>query len=122
MNVSVERFFQSTKSPNTRLRRPPVGYSNPDSGKSQRAYVLYGSSTMMVYTSGNGVHGFTLDPSLGAFVLSHEHIKMPRRAEYYSVNEGYRDSFPRAVFEFFFDELRGGLAESSIRAAILVRW
>lgn len=51
-------------------------------------YVLYGSSTMFVYTAGNGVHGFTYDPSCGEFLLSHEAIQIPQRGKYYSVNEG----------------------------------
>jgi fructose-1,6-bisphosphatase I len=52
-------------------------------------YIIYGSSTMMVYTAGNGVHGFTLDPSVGEFLLSHQDIKIPERGRIYSVNEGY---------------------------------
>src|SRR5215475_14791439 len=51
-------------------------------------YFIYGSSTMMVYTTGNGVHGFTLDPSLGEFLLSHENIRTPSRGKTYSINEG----------------------------------
>lgn len=51
-------------------------------------YVLYGSSMMFVYCSGHGVHGFTLDPSVGEFLLSHENIKIPKRGSIYSVNEG----------------------------------
>jgi len=51
-------------------------------------YVIYGSSTMFVYTTGNGVHGFTLDPSVGEFLLSHEDIEIPKRGKIYSVNEG----------------------------------
>jgi len=51
-------------------------------------YFIYGSSTMMVYTTGHGVHGFTLDPSLGEFLLSHEHIQTPARGKMYSINEG----------------------------------
>lgn len=51
-------------------------------------YVVYGSSTMLVYTTGDGVHGFTLDPSIGEFLLSHENIKIPKRGKIYSVNEG----------------------------------
>lgn len=52
-------------------------------------YVLYGSSTMLVYTTGNGVHGFTLDPSIGEFLLSHPDIKIPTPGKrIYSVNEG----------------------------------
>lgn len=52
-------------------------------------YIIYGSSTMMVYTAGNGVHGFTLDPSVGEFLLSHPNIKIPEQGSIYSVNEGY---------------------------------
>jgi len=51
-------------------------------------YALYGSSTMLVYTTGDGVHGFTLDPSIGEFLLSHENIRIPKRGHIYSVNEG----------------------------------
>ncbi|MEX2115732.1 MAG: class 1 fructose-bisphosphatase [Bacteroidota bacterium] len=51
-------------------------------------YCLYGSSTMLVYTTGDGTHGFTFDPSIGEFLLSHENIKIPRRGKIYSVNEG----------------------------------
>jgi fructose-1,6-bisphosphatase I len=51
-------------------------------------YVIYGSSTMLVYSAGMGVHGFTLDPACGEFLLSHENIRIPKRATVYSVNEG----------------------------------
>ena len=51
-------------------------------------YVIYGSSTMFVFTSGNGVDGFTLDPSLGEFFLSHPNIRIPNRGSEYSINEG----------------------------------
>jgi fructose-1,6-bisphosphatase I len=51
-------------------------------------YVVYGSSTMMVYTTGNGVDGFTLDPSVGEFLLSHPNIRTPERGNTYSANEG----------------------------------
>lgn len=51
-------------------------------------YVVYGSSTMMVYTAGHGVHGFTLDPSIGEFLLSHEFIEIPKKGKIYSINEG----------------------------------
>ncbi len=50
-------------------------------------YVLYGSSVMLVYTTGQGVHGFTLDPTIGEFLLSHRNIRMPTEGTYYSVNE-----------------------------------
>jgi fructose-1,6-bisphosphatase I len=51
-------------------------------------YVLYGSSMMFVYCAGHGVHGFTLDPTVGEFLLSHENIQIPRRGSIYSMNEG----------------------------------
>lgn len=51
-------------------------------------YIVYGSSTMLVYTTGDGVHGFTLDPSVGEFFLSHPNIKTPEKSKYFSVNEG----------------------------------
>ena len=61
------------------------------SGRTQIAagYVLYGSSTMMVYTTGQGVHGFTYDPNVGEFLLSHPSIKTPPVGKYYSVNESH---------------------------------
>ncbi len=51
-------------------------------------YIIYGSSTMLVFTTGEGVHGFTLDPSVGEFYLSHPEIRIPQRSKYFSVNEG----------------------------------
>jgi fructose-1,6-bisphosphatase I len=63
-------------------------------------YIIYGSSTVLVYTTGHGdgVHGFTLDPSVGEFFLSHPDIKIPRKAKYYSVNEAYS--------RYWYDETR----------------
>jgi fructose-1,6-bisphosphatase I len=60
-------------------------------GRTQVAagYILYGSSTMLVYTTGHGVHGFTLEPSIGEFLLSHPNISTPEVGKYYSVNESY---------------------------------
>ena len=60
-------------------------------------YVLYGSSTMLVYTTGRGVHGFTLDPTIGEFLLSHPDIKIPPVCTYYSVNESNYDRWSPAV-------------------------
>jgi len=51
-------------------------------------YVIYGSSTMMVYTAGNGTHGFTLDPAFGEYILSHRDIQIPKKSKIYSINEG----------------------------------
>lgn len=53
-------------------------------------YVIYGSSTMLVYSTGDGVHGFTLDPRVGEFLLSHPNIRIPAKPKYYSVNQAYQ--------------------------------
>lgn len=68
-------------------------------GKQQVAagYVVYGSSTMLVYTTGNGVNGFTLDPSIGVFCLSHPNMQIPMDGSIYSVNEGNYFDFPEAA-------------------------
>ncbi len=63
-------------------------------------YVVYGSSTVMAYTTGEGVHMFTLEPSIGAFVLQSENVRMPESGKTYSVNEAYRDSFSRGVQDY----------------------
>ena len=60
-------------------------------------YVLYGSSTMLVYTSGMGVNGFTLDPSIGEFCLSHPQMRMPENGSIYSMNEGNLNDAPEEI-------------------------
>lgn len=70
-------------------------------------YVVYGPSTILVYTTGHGVFGFTLDPSIGAYVLSHDNMRMPGHGNVYSVNEAYRDDFP-AEYRRYIDALRKG--------------
>lgn len=63
-------------------------------------YIIYGSSTMFVYTTGQGVHGFTYDPSCGDFLLSHEEIHIPHRGKYYSVNEGNYHSWDEPMKKY----------------------
>jgi fructose-1,6-bisphosphatase I len=63
-------------------------------------YILYGSSTMMVYTTGKGVNGFTLDPSIGEFCLSHPDINIPVSGNIYSINEGNYLKFPEGVKKY----------------------
>ncbi len=60
-------------------------------------YVIYGSSTMLVYTTGQGVHGFTLDPSIGEFLLSHPNIRIPDPGRYLSVNDSYEQHWEENV-------------------------
>ena len=63
-------------------------------------YVIYGSSTMLVYTTGNGVNGFTLDPSVGTYFLSHPNMTYPKAGKIYSINEGNYAKFPQGVKEY----------------------
>jgi fructose-1,6-bisphosphatase I len=63
-------------------------------------YVIYGSSTMLVYTTGNGVNGFTLDPSIGEFCLSHPNMKVAENGHIYSINEGNYVHFPAGVKKY----------------------
>lgn len=68
-------------------------------GRNQVAagYVIYGSSTVLAYTAGEGVHMFTLDPSIGAYLLAQENIRMPRHGRIYSINEAYCAAFPDQI-------------------------
>jgi len=68
-------------------------------GKKQVAagYVIYGTSTMLVYTTGDGVNGFTLNPAIGTFYLSHPNMKFPEKGKIYSVNEGNYIHFPQGI-------------------------
>lgn len=100
VNVSVGTIFSVY-----RRRSPDVPVSAEDvlqRGIRQVAagYVIYGSSTMLVYTTGCGVNGFTLDPSIGEFCLSHPDLKMPETGTIYSVNEGYYVHFPEGVKKY----------------------
>jgi fructose-1,6-bisphosphatase I len=63
-------------------------------------YMIYGASTMLVYTSGRGVHGFTLDPSVGEFLLTHPNIRIPEKPRYYSVNQAYAKYWSEGVRRF----------------------
>ncbi|MDA1000525.1 MAG: class 1 fructose-bisphosphatase [bacterium] len=88
VNVSIGSIFSILKRPD--LSREPVVDDFLQQGFNQlcAGYVIYGSSTMLVYTSGNGVNGFTLDPSVGEYFLSHPNIEIPARGNIFSTNEG----------------------------------
>jgi len=83
----------------------------PGSRQVAAGYVMYGSSTVLVYSTGNGVHGFTLDPSIGEFLLSHAEIKIPDPGKrIYSVNEGNFDRWSPAQ-QAVVQSLRGGASD-----------
>ena len=81
-------------------------------------YFIYGSSTMMVYTTGDGVHGFTMDPSVGEFLLSNPNIKIPEQGKLYSVNEAYWhywDEPTKQVISQFKEPKESGAQNYSLR-------
>jgi len=88
MNVSIGTIFSIQRKVSGGPRGTLEDCLQPGYKQAAAGYVIYGSSTMLVYTTGRGVHGFTLDPSVGEFLLSHPNIQTPSRAKYYSVNEG----------------------------------
>ncbi len=100
-NVSVGSIFTIYR----RITSRGEAVKNEDfiqEGKNQVAsgYVIYGSSTMLVYTTGNGVNGFTLDPSIGEFCLSHPCIRTPDTGGIYSINEGYYSFFKEGIKKY----------------------
>jgi fructose-1,6-bisphosphatase I len=86
-------------------------------------YILYGTSTMLVYSTGKGVHGFTLDPDLGEFLLSHEMIRFPATPKYFSANYSYRgiwsdDTREYADWLVSGGDTKGGLSERYIGSLV----
>lgn len=101
VNVSVGTIFSIYR------RVSPVGtpvtmedFLQPGVNQVAAGYILYGTSTMMVYTAGKSVNGFTLNPAIGSFYLSHPDMKFPEVGKIYSVNEGNYVHFPRGVKDY----------------------
>ena len=101
VNVSVGTIFSIYR------RLSPVGepvteadFLQPGHKQVAAGYVVYGSSTMLVYTTGCGVHAFTYDPSIGVFCLSHERVRFPISGNTYSINEGNYIKFPTGVKKY----------------------
>jgi fructose-1,6-bisphosphatase I len=88
VNVSIGTIWSIHRRITEDADGGPEDVLQPGTSQIAAGYVLYGSSTMLVYTVGSSVHGFTLDPSVGEFLLSHPDIKMPSKGSIYSVNEG----------------------------------
>jgi fructose-1,6-bisphosphatase I len=98
VNVSIGTIFSIYR------RKSLAGFPIQDSDVLQKGseqvaagYILYGSSTMLVYTTGHGVNGFTYEPSLGEYFLSHPNLQMPSDGKIYSINEGSANSFSNSV-------------------------
>ncbi len=107
VNVNVGTIFSIFRRPKNVVGNAKEAVLQRGSEQVAAGYVVYGPSTILVYTSGNGVFGFTLDPAIGAFVLSHENLRMPECGNTYSVNEANADSFP-APYQQFLRGLREG--------------
>lgn len=101
VNVSIGTIFSIYRR-KTQAGTPIQDVDILQRGSEQVAagYVLYGSSTMLVYTTGHGVNGFTYEPSLGEYFLSHADLKMPVDGRIYSINEGSSPSFSNGVSEY----------------------
>ena len=106
--VTIGTTFSIFRRPDDDKHEDPLSWVlQPGSRQIAAGYVLYGSSTMLIYSVGNGVHGFTLDPSIGVFILTHPNLRIPRQGQYYSINEAYSDSFP-PVYTRFLERLKNG--------------
>jgi fructose-1,6-bisphosphatase I len=89
VNVSIGTIFSIHRRKSSGKQGEMSDLLQKGSEQVAAGYIVYGSSTMLVYTVGEGVQGFTLDPSVGEFFLSHPDIRIPARAKYYSINEAY---------------------------------
>lgn len=89
VNVSIGTIFGIFRTVDWDLRGRIEDVLQPGRNMIGAGYVLYGASTMLVYSTGQGVHGFTLNPELGEFLLSHPNIRLPEPPAYYSVNSSY---------------------------------
>lgn len=101
VNVSVGTIFSIYRRISTRGQKAQIAdFLQPGTKQVAAGYIIYGSSTMLVYTTGRGVNGFTLDPSIGEFCLSHPDIKTPENGKIYSINEGNYIHFPNGVKKY----------------------
>ncbi len=99
-NVSIGTLFSIYRRRTVRGSATLEDFMQPGRNLVAAGYVIYGSSTMLVYTTGYGVNGFTLDPSVGLFILSHPEMKYPDISSIYSVNEANYFSFPEGVRQY----------------------
>jgi len=101
VNVSIGTIFSVYKRKSKRGELATLeDMLQPGTDQIAAGYVLYGSSTMLVYTTGNGVNGFTLDPSIGEFCLSHPNLRTPENGRMYAMNEGNIDECDQGVRDY----------------------
>jgi fructose-1,6-bisphosphatase I len=99
-NVSIGTLFSIYRRRTVRGNAELEDFLQPGRNLVAAGYVIYGSSTMLVYTTGYGVNGFTLDPSVGLFILSHPDMRYPEKGSIYSINEANYFSFPEGVRKY----------------------
>jgi fructose-1,6-bisphosphatase I len=97
VNVPVGTIFSVVRKITNGRQGSLEDFLQPGRRQVAAGYIIYGSSTMMVYTTGQGVHGFTLDPSIGEFLLSHPNIRTPHRGKFLSVNDSYEQYWDEQV-------------------------
>jgi fructose-1,6-bisphosphatase I len=115
VNVSVGTIFSIFRMPEVH-HDANAAVLQPGVKQVAAGYVVYGSSTILVYTAGRGVFGFTLDPTIGAYVLSHENLRMPQQGSFYSVNEANANAFPEVYRDYITCLRNSGLGrEYSLR-------
>jgi len=100
VNVAVGTIFSIYRRKSTEGKATMADVLQRGTEQVAAGYVIYGSSTMLVYTTGKGVNGFTLDPSIGEFCLSHADMQIPKDGIIYSINEGYYTHFPDGVKKY----------------------
>ncbi|MFA4869865.1 MAG: class 1 fructose-bisphosphatase [Pedobacter sp.] len=100
VNVAVGTIFSIFRRKSTEGMATIADVLQKGTEQVAAGYVIYGSSTMIVYTTGKGVNGFTLDPSIGEFCLSHPNMKVPEDGNIYSINEGNYVHFPEGVKKY----------------------
>src|SRR5690606_11532479 len=97
VNVPVGTIFSVLRKTSPGTHAELEDFLQPGHRQVAAGYVIYGSSTMLVYTTGQGAHGFTLDPSLGEFLLSHPNIRTPEHGRFVSVNDSYQKLWSEKV-------------------------
>lgn len=103
VGVSIGTIFGIYRKTSPAGKACTEDFLQPGRSLAAAGYILYGSSTMLVYTTGRGVNGFTLDPSVGEFVLSHPDMMIPAQGKYYSSNEANFDHWNNSTKQFIRD-------------------
>ncbi len=108
VNISIGSIFSIYRRKSNGARATMEDFLQPGRLQVCAGYILYGSSTMLIYTTGFGVHGFTLDPGIGEFLLSHENMLIPEEGKIYSINESYASRWDEGTRTYVEEAKKGG--------------